>query len=115
MNSLNLINLTFGGSWNGHYIRYLAINVYNCQNTTDNQCKSAEEITNFIIGREIYFSFYTNFYSVDLSDQITPLKVSNGIYYASLDNKILKTIKFYYKIGKVLQDKGIIFKSITNY
>jgi len=109
----NFTNFTLSGSWVEGQIEIGQIQVYPCNNNTDNViCKSPEKINDFVLNNKIYISIYYPLSVVRLGDYQNPI-----IYDLKEDYYYIRDLNrynfYYYAFDKIslTTDSGILFNS----
>jgi len=115
-NCPDLTNFILSGSWVENIIQYGQIQVYPCNNNTDNViCKPLEDIKNFIWFNRIFISVYYPLSLIRLGIYDDPIDYDLKEDYYYIGN--MSKYKFYtYAIDKIsiATDSGILFSSIDD-
>ena len=78
-----------------HFIWYIAVNLYMCDNVTSkNMCQSQEQIDNFFNSVQKIFVFFYKDIQIDLNNYKNPLTIYNPSLYQLIDPGVKKKILF---------------------
>lgn len=104
--------LKIGGYWNEETIDYFSIELYGCQNSSNNNysCKSPTEINSYLQG--LYLDIYITNHNFDTSNYENPIKESLNIFFQIIDPKLMKIARIFVKNTKFQTDDGVFFESL---
>lgn len=110
-NTMCLLNDTFTleGSIDDSVLKYLSLNVLPCNNqTSNNTCKSVEEINTYITTYPLAKYFAVRYHNVktDLNNYENPFQWNSDIETQYLDNKIQRNWYLYFKNAEIETDDG---------
>jgi len=106
-------NFTLSGSWVEDLIESAQIQIYPCNNKTDKiNCKSFDQINDFVLKNKIYLSLYYPLSVVKLDDYQNPISYNLKEDYFYIRD-FTKYSFYYYDFDKILltTDSGILYTS----
>lgn len=107
-------NFDISGSPGEIEIKYFAVNILLCDNSTSNgTCKTPEEINSFFTKKAMFFGCLYHNMQIDYYDYKNPFKIAYKTEYQLIDIMMNKRNYIYLKNAKIQTDDGIIFKSIS--
>ena len=102
-NNLNLKGEYMKENWN-----FIQVNFSKCENSTENKCKSEEEINKLLIGG--YIGIFIPDYSFDPSNYLKPYKPYVKNLNGGFSIKYFEDIFLYFKLIEVITDSGYFFE-----
>lgn len=106
----NNVSLKMSGYWDEEIIQYFTVDIYLCTNSTSNNtCKSEEEIQDFIYLKYLNIYFTNN--NFDFSNYHDIIQSQFKMYYQILDVKLRKEINFFIKSTRISTDDGALLEN----
>ena len=108
-------NISLKGDYMKEYWNYIKLNFSKCENTTENKCKSEEEINRLLNGG--YIGIFIPDNSFDSNKYNNPYKTFIKNIYGAFSIKYFEDIFLYIKLVEITTDSGYFFedKKSINY
>jgi hypothetical protein len=103
-NDINLKGEYMKEEWN-----YIRLNFIKCENSTENKCKSEEEINELLIGG--YIRIFIPDYNFDPTNYLKPYIPYVKNLYGTFSFKYFEDIFLYFKLVEVITDSGYFFEN----
>ena len=111
-------NITFGGNWNEHFLNYIEINIYLCEegipyNSSDPRC---EKIDNLLkkVNSSLLFDFYFPIVQFQPTNLDNPVKIIYKNYYYRLTSFSYKVQKLFLLEHILSDDKNMVRSKFKN-
>ena len=103
-NDINLKGEYMKEEWN-----YIRLNFIKCENSTENKCKSEEEINELLVGG--YIRIFIPDYNFDPTNYLKPYIPYVKNLYGTFSFKYFEDIFLYFKLVEVITDSGYFFEN----
>ena len=111
-------NILFGGNWNHHFLNYIEINLYLCEdgvafNSSDPRCSKIDKYLNNL-NSSLLFDFHFPTVQFQPTNLNTPIQIIYKNYYYRLSSYNYKIEKLYIRENILSDDKNMIKSKFKN-
>jgi hypothetical protein len=104
--------LNIGGYWDNDYIQYVIFRLRMCNNGTDGNCASKDEINNWINREPIAFNLYFQNSIVNIRNYEQTVQNFIGVVYKNVKTTASKVLNIYLMEQEILTDTGYVTSDI---
>ena len=98
------------GFWDENELTYLKAELEICNNSTSNDiCKSQDEINNFFNTKTSYFNMYVQGLSVDVNNYLKPMSRKSENYQQIIDPAFIKKGNYFFRNTEIITNEGWLF------